>query len=103
MTIVEIEESDRPLAGELEWRGRAACAKVDPDLFTGPFGLNGVRRAKGVCQGCPVRLNCLEFALETAETFGIWGGLTEGERRRLQMRRSVGSLIDRVPAYKGCI
>jgi len=87
---IETQESGRPVVGELGWRGRAACATADPDLFTGPFGLNGVRRAKGVCHGCPVRIECLEFALATADTFGIWGGLTDGERRRLQQRRSLG-------------
>lgn len=87
MANTETQACNGTPVGEPEWRARAACVNVDPELFTGPFGQNGVRRAKGICNGCPVRIECLEFALGSAGAFGIWGGLTDGERRNLLRAR----------------
>ncbi|MDQ0785349.1 WhiB family transcriptional regulator [Streptomyces sp. B3I8] len=77
------------------WRDRAACRTEDPDLFfpvgtTGPALLQ-IEEAKSVCHGCPVRDECLEWALEAGQDIGVWGGLTELERRALKRRRATAS------------
>ncbi len=71
-----------------EWRQRAACRKSDPDLFF-PVGSTGqslddINAAKAVCMSCPVRKECLEYALRTNQGVGVWGGTSEKERRRLR-------------------
>src|SRR5271155_505473 len=70
------------------WQARANCMGVDPDLFFPERGAS-TREAKEVCRGCVVREDCLEFALTNGEKFGIWGGLSERERRRIRRRRSL--------------
>ena len=70
----------------LDLRPKAACQGKDPDLWfpernQGPKGSD---EAKGICEGCPVRSPCLEYALEAGEAFGIWGGKTPAERRRMK-------------------
>ena len=70
-------------AGELAWQDRALCAQTDPEAFFPEKG-GSTREAKRVCRGCEVRAECLEYALEHDERFGIWGGLSERERRRLK-------------------
>ncbi len=70
------------------WRFQARCADQDPDLFF-PVGSSGpalrqTLRAKAVCAQCPVRAECLEWALDTRQPHGVWGGLDEHERERLQ-------------------
>jgi WhiB family redox-sensing transcriptional regulator len=70
------------------WKRQANCMGVDPDLFVPERG-SSTREAKEVCRGCVVREDCLEFALENGEKFGIWGGLSERERRRIRRRRNV--------------
>jgi WhiB family redox-sensing transcriptional regulator len=72
------------------WRDAAACRSVEPDLFF-PIGTTGtaldhIAAAKAVCATCPVTSACLEFALETNQDSGVWGGTSEEERR--QMRRA---------------
>ncbi|MFC8823810.1 WhiB family transcriptional regulator [Streptomyces sp. NPDC057137] len=68
-----------------EWGGRGACRAVDPDtLFVQGQEQN---KAKSVCLGCPVRTECLAHALDNREEFGVWGGMTERERRALLRRR----------------
>lgn len=69
------------------WQDQANCLGVDPDLFFPERGAS-TREAKEVCRGCVVRNDCLEFALENGEKFGIWGGLSERERRRLRRQRA---------------
>ncbi len=69
------------------WRRDAACQGVSADLFYPEKG-GSTREAKAVCHSCPVRLQCLDFALSTGERFGIWGGTSEPERRML--RRALG-------------
>jgi WhiB family redox-sensing transcriptional regulator len=82
------------------WWDDAACLHTDPDLFfpdgtAGP-ALRQVDEAKQICRGCPVRMPCLEWALDQASSSGIWGGTTEDERRAirrvtvLQIRRHAG-------------
>ncbi|MGY2066061.1 WhiB family transcriptional regulator [Blastococcus sp. SYSU DS0619] len=73
-------------AGEDAWRLDALCAETDPEAFFPDKG-GSTREAKRVCTGCPVRAQCLEFALTNDERFGIWGGLSERERRRLRLQR----------------
>jgi WhiB family redox-sensing transcriptional regulator len=70
------------------WQERANCLGVDPDLFFPERGAS-TREAKGVCKGCEVRLECLEYALAQGEKFGIWGGLSERERRRVRRQRAL--------------
>ncbi|MFI1224735.1 MULTISPECIES: WhiB family transcriptional regulator [unclassified Streptomyces] len=72
------------------WRLHAACREEDPDLFF-PIGSTGpavvqTEEAKAVCRACPVQAACLEWALENRQDSGIWGGLSENERRALKRR-----------------
>jgi WhiB family transcriptional regulator, redox-sensing transcriptional regulator len=73
---------------ELTWQEYANCLGVDPDLFFPERGAS-TREAKEVCRGCVVRNECLEYALRHAEKFGIWGGMSERERRRLRRQRNI--------------
>jgi WhiB family redox-sensing transcriptional regulator len=79
----------RPIKGfETLWRDHASCKFTSPELFF-PVGGTGVatdviRAAKAVCQTCEVRKACLNYALETNQENGIWGGTTEDERRRMR-------------------
>jgi WhiB family redox-sensing transcriptional regulator len=70
---------------ELEWQERALCAQTDPEAFFPEKG-GSTREAKRVCLSCEVRVECLEYALSNDERFGIWGGLSERERRRVKKR-----------------
>ena len=70
---------------ELAWQEQALCAQTDPEAFFPEKG-GSTREAKRVCLSCDVRTDCLEYALEQDERFGIWGGLSERERRRLKKR-----------------
>ncbi|MER7081466.1 MULTISPECIES: WhiB family transcriptional regulator [Saccharopolyspora] len=70
---------------EQEWQERALCAQTDPEAFFPEKG-GSTREAKRICQGCEVRSECLEYALQHDERFGIWGGLSERERRKLKRR-----------------
>ena len=78
--------TDLSPAGDVSWRLEALCAETDPEAFFPEKG-GSTRDAKRVCSGCSVRAECLEFALANDERFGIWGGLSERERRRLRMQR----------------
>ena len=68
---------------ELSWQERALCAQTDPEAFFPEKG-GSTREAKRICVGCDVKGECLEYALGQDERFGIWGGLSERERRRLK-------------------
>lgn len=74
-------------AAEQEWQEQALCAQTDPEAFFPEKG-GSTREAKRICQACAVRDECLEYALFNDERFGIWGGLSERERRRL--KRDIG-------------
>ncbi|WP_084104938.1 WhiB family transcriptional regulator [Demequina sp. NBRC 110056] len=75
----------------MDWRNRAACLEVDdPELFfpvgnTGP-ALVQIEKAKAVCNTCEVRDTCLQWAMEHNQDSGVWGGLSEDERRSLKRR-----------------
>ena len=68
------------------WKDDALCAETDPEAFFPEKG-GSTREAKRVCSGCAVRSECLESALANDERFGIWGGLSERERRRVRLAR----------------
>tara|TARA_B100000519_G_C14210900_1_gene422609 strand:- start:928 stop:1377 length:450 start_codon:yes stop_codon:yes gene_type:complete len=75
-------------ADESSWWDYANCLGVDPDLFFPERGAS-TKEAKEVCRGCVVREDCLEYALSHGEKFGIWGGMSERERRRLRRQRAL--------------
>ncbi|MFC0582035.1 WhiB family transcriptional regulator [Micrococcoides hystricis] len=77
--------SPTDVEGELAWQVDALCAQTDPEAFFPEKG-GSTRDAKKVCAACTVREECLEYALEKDERFGIWGGLSERERRRLRKK-----------------
>lgn len=76
------------LVGHIDqgWQARANCTGVDPELFFPERG-SSTREAKEVCRGCVVQQDCLEFAIANGEKFGIWGGMSERERRRVRRSR----------------
>lgn len=80
---VQMNEPD-----ETGWQMTANCLGVDPDLFFPERGAS-TKEAKAVCRGCTVREDCLEYALANGEKFGIWGGLSERERRRIRRQRAI--------------
>ena len=76
----------------MDWRHRAECLTEDPELFfpvgtTGP-ALAQVEEAKKVCRRCEVREECLRWALEAGQDHGVWGGMSEDERRAMKRRAS---------------
>jgi WhiB family transcriptional regulator, redox-sensing transcriptional regulator len=87
------------------WRSAGACLSADPDLFfpissAGP-GERQIAQAKMICAGCPVRRECLDFALAHDQAYGIWGGATPEDRqreRRRQRRHAVAAAAKRVVA-----
>jgi len=82
LQVLQVLDGD---AGELSWQERALCAQTDPESFFPEKG-GSTREAKKVCLTCDVRSECLEYALGHDERFGIWGGLSERERRKLKKR-----------------
>jgi WhiB family transcriptional regulator, redox-sensing transcriptional regulator len=72
-----------PLVERQPWYERAACLQANADCFFPEKG-GSTREAKRICSTCTVRLECLQYALANDERFGIWGGLSERERRRLK-------------------
>jgi WhiB family transcriptional regulator, redox-sensing transcriptional regulator len=73
---------DRP-----DWRDEAACRDAEPDLFFPDRSARAqVKMAKLICRGCAVSATCLSWSLASGQEAGIWGGLTEDERRRLHRR-----------------
>ena len=83
----------RPARGHRpDWRDQAACRDADPELFFPDADTRSARErvkaARLICRCCPVRVTCLSWALASGQEAGIWGGLTEDERRRLHRRGS---------------
>ncbi|MER8226053.1 WhiB family transcriptional regulator [Streptomyces sp. NPDC094143] len=81
---------DADLPVNTNWREAGACTREDPELFfpigdTGPALLQ-IEEAKSVCRRCPVLERCASWALEMGETHGVWGGMSEDERRHLRRR-----------------
>lgn len=73
---------------ELSWQDYANCRGADADLFFPERGAS-TRRAKAICGACEAREQCLEYAISNGEKFGIWGGMSERERRRVRRDRIV--------------
>jgi WhiB family redox-sensing transcriptional regulator len=76
----------------MDWRHRAICRDEDPELFF-PVGTSGpallqIAEAKTVCRRCPVVTECLTWALESGQDAGVWGGMSEDERRALKRRNA---------------
>jgi WhiB family transcriptional regulator, redox-sensing transcriptional regulator len=85
----------------MEWRERAACLDVDPELFF-PISDSGPSRyrtqqALAVCAGCPVRAECLDWSLEQNIMHGVWGGLSEDQRATVLRRRQRATVNESVP------
>jgi WhiB family transcriptional regulator, redox-sensing transcriptional regulator len=82
-------DSSRTLADllgtEPDWQERALCSQTDPEAFFPEKG-GSTKEAKRICSRCEVRHNCLQHALDQDERYGIWGGLSERERRKLKRR-----------------
>ena len=77
--------SERISNQRLAWADSGSCTNADPDLFFPQPGAD-TSYARSICRGCPVRLHCLDYALESGQKHGIWGGMTESQRRRLRRR-----------------
>lgn len=80
---------------DLAWQDLANCRGADPDLFFPERGAS-TRTAKSICRECSVRVECLEFAIVSSEKFGIWGGLSERERRKIRRERAATAARRRV-------
>jgi WhiB family redox-sensing transcriptional regulator len=81
------------------WRAEALCAQTGPEFFFPEAG-GSTHEAKRVCRACEKRAPCLEYALAHDERFGVWGGLSENERKRLRAARAAGG-AGRVPGGTG--
>jgi WhiB family redox-sensing transcriptional regulator len=92
-------------APDKDWRARAACQYVDPDLHFPKANAPGARKqiaeAKRVCAGCPVREACLEWALVTGQTAGVWGG--KSPRQRKEMHRPRATSLDKCLSQRAWI
>jgi WhiB family transcriptional regulator, redox-sensing transcriptional regulator len=75
----------------VEWQAKARCSEVDPEIFFPERG-GSSKAARAVCSKCEVRMQCLEYALNNKEQFGIWGGTSERERRKLRKDRALRRL-----------
>jgi WhiB family redox-sensing transcriptional regulator len=90
MTITDSRPATRPATNRDDWRNNAACKADDPELWF-PVGDSGPARlqanhAKSICHSCPAIAPCLQWAMDTGQDSGIWGGLTEDERRALRQK-----------------
>jgi WhiB family redox-sensing transcriptional regulator len=72
---------------ERPWAAYASCREADPDLFF-PAEAGDATDALKICRGCPVQAECLDWALEMRITYGVWGGATERDRRRILRKKS---------------
>lgn len=77
---------------DMAWQDFASCRGADPDLFFPERGAS-TRTAKGICRACSVQVECLEFAIVSSEKFGIWGALSERERRKIRKERRIAAEI----------
>lgn len=84
------EQAFIQLVNAIRKHGEPVCMRTDPDAWFPDVGGEGtdVRKVKKLCQACPVKTECLTFALANNEPYGIWGGLSTRERQRLQSSKS---------------
>lgn len=75
---------------DMSWQDFANCRGADPDLFFPERGAS-TRAAKAICRECQVRAECLEFAIVSSEKFGIWGMMSERERRKIRKERQIAA------------
>jgi WhiB family redox-sensing transcriptional regulator len=93
MQMTDIRRLPGPTVDKWEWQVLGACRSEDSEMFFHPETERGTRRrareaaAKAVCRRCPVVSECLAHALAAQEPYGVWGGLSEGERGALLMAR----------------
>jgi WhiB family transcriptional regulator, redox-sensing transcriptional regulator len=78
---------ERAVHHYIPWQERARCREHDPEIFFPEKG-GSSREAKRICADCPVRIECLNYALRRDERYGVWGGMSERERRRLKRMAS---------------
>lgn len=83
MEDLKIKESEPDTREPLAWQVNALCAQTDPEAFFPEKG-GSTKAAKKICAMCTEKFQCLEYALDNNEKFGIWGGLSERERRKLR-------------------
>jgi WhiB family redox-sensing transcriptional regulator len=81
------------MAEQIDWPNKAACKDEDPELFFAIYpkskqGLAQIEEARAVCNRCPVIDECLRWALETGQDAGVWGGMSEDERRAIKRRQN---------------
>lgn len=88
-TLIEALEAE---GIDMAWQDFANCRGADPDLFFPERGAS-TRTAKGICRECSVRAECLEFAIVSSEKFGIWGALSERERRKIRKERKIAAEV----------
>ena len=84
------------LDADSRWQDQALCAQVDPEIMYPEKGVSA-RPAKRICASCPVKAECLSYALDHDERFGVWGGTTEHERRLLRRPATTAPGADRPP------
>ena len=77
------------VSSDQDWRAQALCSKTDPEIFFAPGALEH-KVAKRICRLCPVQRQCLVYAMEAPMDHGVWGGLTERERRGFRRRATDG-------------
>jgi hypothetical protein len=89
------------MTGDTDWMAAAACRTASPNLFFPQRGdpQHATAAAKAVCDTCPVRDACLDYALATSQKHGIWGGMSERQRRGLRIARNRGGLHERTCAW----
>ena len=88
--FTDLLEALRASTHDMAWQDFANCRGADPDLFFPERGAS-TRTAKQICRECTVREECLEFAIVSSEKFGIWGALSERERRKIRKERQVAA------------
>jgi WhiB family redox-sensing transcriptional regulator len=90
MMLVDLLEVLQTGGLDMAWQDLANCRGADPNLFFPERGAS-TRTAKGICRDCQVRAECLEFAIVSSEKFGIWGMMSERERRKIRKERQIAA------------
>ncbi len=88
--LLETKLIEALVLDRLSWQDSANCSGANQDLFFPERGAS-TRKAKAICAACAVKEECLEFAITQGERFGIWGGLSERERRKIRRQRALAA------------